>query len=276
MEKLGELLKQARREKNLTLEEIGERTKIQCRYLEALEGGDVSPFAGEVYIKGALRNYAETVGLDPQEVLELYRSLREEAVQAANGQKAGEKAPAAEKSQPVERPQRARPSTPPEPGKGPSFKAGLIVLSLALVAGIIYFAYSGSKDKEQVQQPPVEQPGDQEKPADNPVATPDPAPPVAVTVKSTADGETVYSVTGAAAVEVTVQLNGRCWVQVQVDSRQTHQGTYAYGQEITVDGTRSVWVRLGYPPAARLTVNGIEIAGLREQTLPYNYNFILE
>ena len=78
MKELGEKLRRSRQEKNITLDEINQKTKIHLRYLEALEKGDPTPFAGEVYFKGALRSYAQMVGLNPDQVLELYHQIKQE------------------------------------------------------------------------------------------------------------------------------------------------------------------------------------------------------
>ncbi len=180
----------------------------------------------------------------------------------------------AKRTPPVE----SKPAPPPDPRKGPSFKAGVILLSLVLLGGIIYGIYTGFTGKPPAQTPPANtvQPGDRKQPPDDPVIEPGPEPENTVTRTGTADGETTYTVSGSAEVEVTIHLYGRCWMQILADGRQTHQGTYEYGQEITVTGARSVWMRLGYPPVARITVNGTEITGLKERTLPHNFNFILK
>lgn len=74
MESLGEKLKNARENKGYTYDQIGRDTNIARRYLEALETEDFSQFPGEPYLLGFLRNYAEYLGLDVQELLSLYRA----------------------------------------------------------------------------------------------------------------------------------------------------------------------------------------------------------
>ena len=72
MKEIGNLLRQAREEKGKSLDEISRETKIQKRYLSLLEEGDFSSFSGEVYLKGALRNFAEAVCLNSSEIILLY------------------------------------------------------------------------------------------------------------------------------------------------------------------------------------------------------------
>ncbi len=66
----GEWLRRERERRGITLEEIAEATKIGKRYLEAFERErvDVIPRA-PIFARGFLRQYAEYVGLDPEEVL---------------------------------------------------------------------------------------------------------------------------------------------------------------------------------------------------------------
>ncbi|QQO09715.1 helix-turn-helix domain-containing protein [Breznakiella homolactica] len=76
MESLGEKLRNARESKGYSFDHVGRETNIARRYLEALEAEDFSKFPGEPYILGFLRNYGEYLGLDVQELMSLYRSLR--------------------------------------------------------------------------------------------------------------------------------------------------------------------------------------------------------
>jgi cytoskeletal protein RodZ len=76
VESLGNKLKTAREEKDLTYGEVSKETNITIRYLEALEKEDFSVFPGEPYALGFLKNYGEYLGLNPEELNFLYRSLK--------------------------------------------------------------------------------------------------------------------------------------------------------------------------------------------------------
>ncbi|WP_028545221.1 helix-turn-helix domain-containing protein [Paenibacillus taiwanensis] len=73
MSELGQLLKKARLEKGLSLDDVQEATKIRKRYLEAIEEGDYKILPGSFYVRAFVKTYAETVGLDPDEVAQYYR-----------------------------------------------------------------------------------------------------------------------------------------------------------------------------------------------------------
>ncbi len=76
MQDVGNILKTAREEKKVTLEQAGRETNIAPRYLEALETGHYEIFPGEPYIVGFLRNYAEYLGLDAAECVKYYKNVQ--------------------------------------------------------------------------------------------------------------------------------------------------------------------------------------------------------
>ncbi|MCL2007106.1 MAG: helix-turn-helix domain-containing protein [Treponema sp.] len=75
MESLGKKLRTAREEKGWDYNFISDETNISTRYLSALEKEDFSVFPGEPYALGFIKNYGEFLGLDPKELLQLYRSI---------------------------------------------------------------------------------------------------------------------------------------------------------------------------------------------------------
>src|SRR5699024_2709202 len=74
---IGELLKEAREEKGYTLDNIQEKTKIQKRYLVAIEQGDFNALPGKFYARAFIREYAEAVELDPEVVLADFKEEKE-------------------------------------------------------------------------------------------------------------------------------------------------------------------------------------------------------
>lgn len=59
----GDMLREAREQKNLALEDVAKTTRIQQRHLEAIETGDYSALPGRTYAIGFAKSYARTVGL---------------------------------------------------------------------------------------------------------------------------------------------------------------------------------------------------------------------
>ena len=75
---LGDVLKNARENKGLSLDEVALETKIQKRYLADLEDENFEDMPGKVYERGFLRTYAEVLGLEEKVVLELHDEIRGE------------------------------------------------------------------------------------------------------------------------------------------------------------------------------------------------------
>lgn len=76
MQEIGSVLQTARNEKKIELEQACQETNIARRYLEALETGMYEVFPGEPYVVGFLRNYAEYLGLNPNECVALYKQAK--------------------------------------------------------------------------------------------------------------------------------------------------------------------------------------------------------
>ena len=77
---LGDLLRETRESKGLSLEQVEEATRIRRSFLHALEEERFSDLPGEVYVRGFVRNYAQFLGLDPDELLAEYRSRSKTAL----------------------------------------------------------------------------------------------------------------------------------------------------------------------------------------------------
>jgi len=76
MESLGQKLRETREQHNFSFEQVARDTHISKRYLEALEQEDFSMIPGETYIIGFLRNYAEYLSLNPEELVALYKNIQ--------------------------------------------------------------------------------------------------------------------------------------------------------------------------------------------------------
>lgn len=74
MTELGTRLKEARLSKGYSLDDLQEITKIQKRYLMAIEEGNYSMMPGSFYVRAFIKQYAEAVGLNADEILETYKS----------------------------------------------------------------------------------------------------------------------------------------------------------------------------------------------------------
>lgn len=69
---IGETLRKARIEQKISLDELQQKTKIQKRYLIALEDNDFHLLPSDYYLRAFIRQYAEEVKLDGNYLLDVY------------------------------------------------------------------------------------------------------------------------------------------------------------------------------------------------------------
>lgn len=74
MAELGTRLKEARLSKGYSLDDLQEITKIQKRYLVGIEEGNYSIMPGSFYVRAFIKQYADAVDLNAEEILETYKN----------------------------------------------------------------------------------------------------------------------------------------------------------------------------------------------------------
>ena len=129
MSSFGETLRRERELRQISLREIAEATKINLRYLDALERDDFRHLPGGVFNKGFVRAYAQFIGIDPEAMVMAY--LEEDGRQQARASRVSGTPPAPEAP------------APPRP-LGPRlwFAALVVVLILVvLAAGLTAVGY---------------------------------------------------------------------------------------------------------------------------------------
>jgi cytoskeletal protein RodZ len=75
-DKIAEELKEARIKNNLTLKQLSAKTRIDLKFLEAMEEGNFS-FLPELYVKAFLKEYSTFTGLNPEIILRKYDAAKE-------------------------------------------------------------------------------------------------------------------------------------------------------------------------------------------------------
>ncbi len=71
---IGARLKEARESRDISLEALQETTKIQKRYLQAIEKNEFDVLPGKFYTRAFIREYASAVGLDPEQIMEEHKN----------------------------------------------------------------------------------------------------------------------------------------------------------------------------------------------------------
>jgi transcriptional regulator with XRE-family HTH domain len=247
MPDIGLELQQARLEKKITLEELSGRTHIAKKYLKALEDGDYKIFPGEVYVRGALRRYAEEVGLSTTEVINWYEAARV----GWEPEKASETKETLYLEIPSEDNLKDK--------KTATGRLIIILLCIILAAVAGRFAFSLLPERVNIPAvpppPPVEEPVDSE-PGDVDTDPQDVVEPPAVTVERDSDPNAVrFNVYGAESLLVSLSFSERCWVRVTADGIQVADENFRAGMEYSASARREVILNVGYPEGMRLKIN---------------------
>jgi len=69
---IGEQLRHSREERGIALREISNQTRIQMRYLEAIESNEFKRLPGGIFNRSFIRAYARAVGFDETQAIEGY------------------------------------------------------------------------------------------------------------------------------------------------------------------------------------------------------------
>lgn len=263
MGQVGELLRQAREAKGLTLARVEEITKIRRRYLQALEEEDFGQLPGEVFIRGFLRNYAQALELDPDEVLEA----------------AGRKAP-----DPLVGSTLAADEYLDEPLAGPPAGQRIVSIALGVMAVIVVglgawtlYHYFGPSGDRPLPPPTVETPataglvetGAAPTPSPRPTGTSAPtttsAPTATATQSPTPTLEETPEPTDVPptpvpemGVVLRVEAGQDVWVHVDTDSAFAYEGSMTPGQVLEWRATNTVLLSTNNAGALRVWYNGQE------------------
>jgi cytoskeletal protein RodZ len=77
LDKYAEELREAREKKGITLQQMAAKTRIDIKFLEAIDNGNFS-FLPELYVKAFLKQFAKVVGLDEKETVERYEDAKDD------------------------------------------------------------------------------------------------------------------------------------------------------------------------------------------------------
>ena len=86
MENIGNMLREKRLERGLTIEQISEKTRLTTKHIKALEEGDISFFKDDLsYLRFFVKSYCEAVGMDFEDIKdELRKSVEDYTMSFTN------------------------------------------------------------------------------------------------------------------------------------------------------------------------------------------------
>ncbi|MDN7244159.1 helix-turn-helix domain-containing protein [Planococcus shenhongbingii] len=270
MSELGTRLKEARIAKGYSIEDLQEVTKIQKRYLAGIEEGNYSMMPGPFYARAFIKQYAEAVGLQSDELFEQYKSELP--------------VPARDESGAL--------IAPPTPSRRETFakhssnRTGeimpkvIVALFIVVILAVVVFFYSnldtndpieeGTENEggvqyeeaaeEQTPAEPAKEPA-KEEPAKEPVEKEPAKPKASLDVKGSKGETTTYAWTGPAKRELVIKASGGpSWVQAmgpdQKDLIPARTMAKNDAENIDVTGLSKISIRLGATPNVVLTLNG--------------------
>ncbi len=224
---LGETLKSARIESGITLEHIEDETKIRRLYLEAIENENFGILPPKVYAVGFVKRYARFLGLDENQLVEEFK-------QSAYGDQHQEEEIVQVTKKSLNIPVK-------------NILAGLLFLLIVLWVGN-YMVGFFSKAVE-----------------DNKTADPESG----IVIQEPENNSPTEVEENAGAVEnkpesavVSVKARSDCWLQAIVDGEKVFEAVLPAGQEKTLEGKISVYIKVGNAGGVDIIYNGEPIEPL--------------
>jgi len=74
LDRFAEQLKKARLKKGISLQQMAAKTRIDLKFLEAIDNGNFS-FLPDLYVKAFIKQYAKAIDLDEQETIKKYEDV---------------------------------------------------------------------------------------------------------------------------------------------------------------------------------------------------------
>lgn len=262
MSDLGALLRKAREQRGYTLDDIQEVTKIRKRYLEAIEEGDYKVLPGSFYVRAFVKTYAETVGLDAEEVLRLYQKELPKPETADTVS-----------AEPMVR--KRRRSSQHRDRWGKVTVTMLMWLFPILIVAIVYVYLQQNSDKtpKELDSGPLttdtssplptlsESPIVSVPPSVTPPESPSP-PPVTLTLTRTSKSIQYYDVVPAGTHKLELEVTGRCWIGIYEkgpSGKNIFQKGFEVGdvpQTLSFDLDQPLYVNVGRSDNVKISVGG--------------------
>jgi cytoskeletal protein RodZ len=236
----GQALRDAREDLGVSLAEAERETRINRRYLEALETEDPAAMPPAVYTRGFIRTYAQYLGLNPETMLDAYGPQRaiEDNVQI----------------RPIPAEINAPRSIPVRPAV---VLAGLIVASLLAV--YLWGQYTSFRENvDRIESAPTSRaPAATVVAARPPGASPAPSPAVpSLAGPSPSPAAPVAQSAPEKGLVVDAKVVERTWMEVWVDGRSVMADTVQNGFTRSFTAEQQVRMRVGNAAGVQVVVNG--------------------
>lgn len=283
LSELGARLKEARVAKGLSIDDLQEITKIQKRYLVGIEEGNYATMPGAFYVRAFIKQYAEAVGLDAEEILASYQKeipgvQKEDAAQVFTQNTRRRKISSTSSNKLME--------------SMPMMIAALFIIVIIVFSWYLWQQKVSNKPEPELDEPNVQydnnnvgKPED-EKPVVEPDEENDPSVeegkeeelPKQVVTQTAVNGQDVlFDVTGTDQLKIRAEIvEQSSWVAFRNTQGIDQLGKeYFQGQTVEYDATEDKYVRirLGRQASVNIYVNDELITSTSNE---FTQNFILQ
>ena len=245
---IGDLLRRERERQNLSIKDIEKATSIRALYIDAIEKGEYKTLPGEVYAKGFVRNYANYLELNANEIVNAFNEEMhpQEELQESAGSSSAEEArqeQSAERNRDEYRgPKITSLESYPMEKKSHGIRNALMVAAAVFVVAFAALIAFGGDEEPSAPAPRAKTQTQQGQKQTE--AAPKPA----------ADG-----------VEVKLSFTDRCWTEVVVDGKTEFEGTAEKGKVLTLKGKDKVRITAGNAGALNYSLNGKDMGAIGQK-----------
>ena len=259
---IGEILKSARQLKGYTLDDLQQITKIQKRYLIAIEDNDFDLMPGAFYTRAFIKQIADTVGLDGATLLEEHAA---EIPQAVVKTTPSTTYTTASSNRSRLNKNKSKWSSVSDTLKNyfPTILLGMFIVAIIFAIGQAVFSNRAQRNNPVTTQATTQT----AVAAETTVATTTTAAPEVTSVTySYANGNALYYIANVSKfpldVKVLNEARNALWAQILADGKVVADGVPATNQTVTGSipgGTTTIRMDFGYPPLGTITVGGVEL-----------------
>lgn len=273
MANVGEILRQARQEKGISLSQAEEDTKIRVKYLMALEEDNYAVIPGKAYVKGFLKIYSNYLGLNSEDIMMNFKSGSSDQEQPKEQKERKERITTGRKY--------------PGPGKLNRRKANqkwrtyafTFVLAIAAIATLVFVNGNWNQDRIAQEKDEPNQAQDEVAENNNPDTSDNNADNQAGNNGGAGNQPGNDGVAGGGeqptnpeeegepqnieGVQLVLRVKDQdCWVKVVADNRPIFTGTLTPGQEKSFEAKEKIGLVLGNAGAVEVTYNGQDLGAL--------------
>ena len=243
---VGAQLRRAREQRDLSLSDLSQITKIRVALLTALENNDTSTISGDLYTRGFLRAYAAAVGLNPDEIVREYLAQQVETQLGSTGGARQAKAGGCEQ-------ERAE-------GQRASRARVLLGAGVAAAALILYLLWFGRAGGRSIPAPPLDSP----RPSVATAGTTEPLrePALAGAAAETSSNAAVDTARGFTTLTLHIRAHKECWLAASADGQRVASRLMPAGDQETVQAQDRIRLRLGSAGALTMFLNGAPVRSL--------------